>query len=75
MFVIIDFEVFVWYFGGLDICFVLKVLGCMFFVEIEWFKNFCGFEVVDEYEIKVIEKVVEIYKLEFFGDILVFLIL
>lgn len=47
----------------------------MFFVEIEWFKIFYGFEVVDEYEIKVIEKVVEIYKFEFFGDILVFLIL
>lgn len=47
----------------------------MFFVEIEWFMIFYGFEVVDEYEIKVIEKVVEIYKFEFFGDILVFLIL
>lgn len=69
----IDPEVFVRYFGGPDICPVLKVSGRMFPVEIEWLKNSCGPEVADEYEIKAIEKAAEIHKSEPSGDILVFL--
>lgn len=69
----IDPEVFVRYFGGPEICPVLKVSGRMFPVEIEWLKISCGPEVADEYEIKAIEKAAEIHKSEPPGDILVFL--
>lgn len=69
----IDPEVFVRYFGGPDICPVLKVSGRMFPVEIEWLKISYGPEVADEYEIKAIEKAAEIHKSEPPGDILVFL--
>eukprot|EP00105_Crassostrea_gigas_P035389 XP_019919537.1 PREDICTED: ATP-dependent RNA helicase DEAH12, chloroplastic-like [Crassostrea gigas] len=69
----IDPEIFVHYFGGPEMCPVLKVSGRMFPVEIEWMKTSYGSEIADEYEIKAIEKAAEIHGREPPGDILVFL--
>nr|XP_022344534.1 ATP-dependent RNA helicase DEAH12, chloroplastic-like [Crassostrea virginica] len=69
----IDPDVFVQYFGGPEICPVLKVSGRMFPVEIEWLKVSVGPEVLDEYEIKAIETAADIHRREPPGDILVFL--
>ncbi|XP_061196390.1 uncharacterized protein LOC133204659 [Saccostrea echinata] len=66
-------DVFVQYFGGPQFCPVLKVSGRMFPVEIEWLVPSSGADVVDDYEIKAIEKAAEIHRNEPPGDILVFL--
>ncbi|XP_062621048.1 LOW QUALITY PROTEIN: uncharacterized protein LOC134282661 [Saccostrea cucullata] len=66
-------DVFVQYFGGPEFCPVLKVSGRMFPVEIDWLIPSSGAEVVDDYEIKAIEKAAEIHRKEPSGDILVFL--
>ncbi|XP_048779394.2 uncharacterized protein LOC125682846 [Ostrea edulis] len=69
----IDPDVFVRYFGGPELCPVVKVSGRMFPVEIEWLTTSSGLEVVDDYEMKCVEKTVEIHRKEPPGDILVFL--
>ncbi|XP_048779374.2 uncharacterized protein LOC125682827 [Ostrea edulis] len=69
----IDPDVFVRYFGGPELCPVVKVSGRMFPVEIEWLTTSSGLEVVDDYEMKCVEKAVEIHRKEPPGDILVFL--
>ncbi|XP_056015289.1 uncharacterized protein LOC125676304 isoform X2 [Ostrea edulis] len=69
----IDPDVFVRYFGGPEICPVVKVSGRMFPVEIEWLTTSSGLEVVDDYEMKCVEKAVEVHRTEPPGDILIFL--
>ncbi|XP_061196391.1 uncharacterized protein LOC133204660 [Saccostrea echinata] len=69
----IDPDVFVQYFGGPDICPVLRVSGRMFPVDIEWLSMSTDADVADNYEIRAIEKAAEIHRTEPPGDILVFL--
>ena len=69
----IDPDVFVKYFGGPELCPVLKVSGRMFPVEIDWLNVSAGTEVVDDYETKAIETAADIHRTEPPGDILIFL--
>lgn len=70
----IDPDIFVEYFGGKDICPVLKVSGRMFPVEVFWESNSTYDRPFHEnYETKALNKAVEIHKSNADGDILVFL--
>jgi ATP-dependent RNA helicase DHX8/PRP22 len=70
----IDPDIFVDYFGGLDLCPVLRVSGRTFPVEVFWEQdNDVDSSFPDDYEKKALNKAIEIHQNEREGDILVFL--
>ena len=70
----IDPDIFVEYFGGFDLCPVLKVSGRTFPVEVYWEEdNKFDSPFPEDYERKALDKAIEIHRTTAEGDILVFL--